>query len=82
MYRSTRFQPPSNGERKARFCQAFILWRTASSADPFGPPGVFARRFIADDSDKARRLRSEAVEDFRNAQRGKISLFRLMVPFC
>jgi superfamily II DNA or RNA helicase len=34
--------------------------------NPFGSEGAFARKFIADDRDKARHLKSETIEDFRS----------------
>jgi superfamily II DNA or RNA helicase len=33
--------------------------------NPFGTPGMFARKFIADDKETARHLKAEAVEEFR-----------------
>jgi superfamily II DNA or RNA helicase len=34
--------------------------------NPFGTPGQFARRFIADDRETARHLKAEAIEEFRS----------------
>lgn len=34
--------------------------------NPFGSEGMFARRFIADDKEKARKLNPEAAEEFRS----------------
>lgn len=34
--------------------------------NPFGSPGMFARRFIADDRDQARELKPEAHDEFRS----------------
>src|SRR6266446_6520184 len=44
--------------------------------NPFGTPGMFARKFIADDKDVARRLRPEAIEDFRSIVYGYMSRVR------
>lgn len=44
--------------------------------NPFGSEGVFARRFIADSRDKARRLRAEARDEFRSIVYGYMSRIR------
>jgi superfamily II DNA or RNA helicase len=44
--------------------------------NPFGSEGMFARRFIADDRAKARRLREEAREEFRSTVYGYMSRVR------
>jgi SNF2 family DNA or RNA helicase len=44
--------------------------------NPFGNPGQFARRFIADDREKARHLKSEAIEEFRSIVYGYMSRVR------
>lgn len=44
--------------------------------NPFGTPGMFARRFIADDKEKARQLREEAIEEFRSVVYGYMSRVR------
>jgi superfamily II DNA or RNA helicase len=44
--------------------------------NPFGSPGMFARRFIADDKEKARQLRQEAIEEFRSVVYGYMSRVR------
>ncbi len=44
--------------------------------NPFGTPGMFARRFIADDKEKARQLREEAIEEFRSIVYGYMSRVR------
>jgi superfamily II DNA or RNA helicase len=42
-----------------------LLTSARGHENPFGPPGMFARRFIADDRDKARQLKMEAADEFR-----------------
>lgn len=44
--------------------------------NPFGEPGMFARRFIADDRDKARQLKVEARDEFRSIVYGYMSRVR------
>ena len=44
--------------------------------NPFGTPGMFARKYIADDRNVARHLRSEAIEDFRVIVYGYMSRVR------
>jgi superfamily II DNA or RNA helicase len=43
-----------------------LLTSARGHENPFGPPGMFARRFIADEREKARRLKTEASEEFRS----------------
>jgi superfamily II DNA or RNA helicase len=43
-----------------------LLTTARGHENPFGKPGMFARRFIADEKDKARKLKIEAREDFRS----------------
>ena len=42
-----------------------LLTTARGHENPFGSPGMFARRFIADDKDKARQLNIEAREEVR-----------------
>jgi superfamily II DNA or RNA helicase len=44
--------------------------------NPFGTEGMFARRFIADEKDKARQLKPEAREEFRSIVYGYMSRVR------
>lgn len=44
--------------------------------NPFGSEGMFARRFIADKRDEARRLKEEAREEFRSIVYGYMSRVR------
>jgi superfamily II DNA or RNA helicase len=44
--------------------------------NPFGSEGIFARKFIADDRDKARRLKLESQEEFRSIVYGYMSRVR------
>jgi superfamily II DNA or RNA helicase len=44
--------------------------------NPFGTEGMFARRFIADDRESARRLKPEAREEFRSIVYGYMSRVR------
>ena len=44
--------------------------------NPFGSPGMFARKYIADDRETARHLRSDAIEEFRNVVYGYMSRVR------
>lgn len=44
--------------------------------NPFGNPGSFARRFIADSSDQARRLNPDAQDEFRSIVYGYMSRVR------
>jgi len=47
-----------------------------SHENPFGSPGLFTRRFIADDREKARQLRTDAIEEFRSIVYGYMSRVR------
>ena len=53
-----------------------LLTTARGHENPFGSPGMFARRFIADDKDKARQLNIEAREDFRSIVYGYMSRVR------
>ncbi len=44
--------------------------------NPFGTEGMFARKFIADDRETARHLKSEAIEEFRSIVYGYMSRVR------
>jgi superfamily II DNA or RNA helicase len=44
--------------------------------NPFGSEGAFARKFIADDKEKARHLRAETQEEFRSIVYGYMSRVR------
>lgn len=44
--------------------------------NPFGSPGMFARRFIADDRTQARELKAEARDEFRSIVYGYMSRVR------
>jgi superfamily II DNA or RNA helicase len=44
--------------------------------NPFGTPGMFARRFIADDKEKARQLKESARDEFRSIVYGYMSRVR------
>jgi superfamily II DNA or RNA helicase len=44
--------------------------------NPFGSEGSFARKFIADNRETARQLKSEAIEDFRSIVYGYMSRVR------
>jgi len=44
--------------------------------NPFGSPGIFARRFIADQRDQARQLKAEAQDEFRSIVYGYMSRVR------
>ena len=44
--------------------------------NPFGSPGMFARKYIADDRETARHLRTDAIEEFRNVVYGYMSRVR------
>ena len=44
--------------------------------NPFGSPGVFARKFIEDDREKARKLKPEARDEFRSIVYGYMSRVR------
>lgn len=44
--------------------------------NPFGTPGMFARRFIADDRAQARELKTEARDEFRSIVYGYMSRVR------
>jgi superfamily II DNA or RNA helicase len=43
-----------------------LLTTARGHENPFGKPGMFARRFIADDKEKARQLKTETREEFRS----------------
>ncbi len=43
-----------------------LLTTARGHENPFGSPGMFARRFIADEKEKARQLKIEAREEFRS----------------
>ena len=53
-----------------------LLTTARGHENPFGSPGMFARRFIADDKEKARQLKVEASEDFRSIVYGYMSRVR------
>jgi superfamily II DNA or RNA helicase len=53
-----------------------LLTTARGHENPFGSPGMFARRFIADDKEKARQLNAEAREDFRSTIYGYMSRVR------
>jgi superfamily II DNA or RNA helicase len=53
-----------------------LLTTARGHENPFGQPGMFARRFIADDKDKARQLKPEAREEFRSIVYGYMSRVR------
>src|ERR1700730_2483541 len=43
-----------------------LLTTARGHENPFGQPGLFARRFIADKKDQARQLKTEAKDEFRS----------------
>jgi superfamily II DNA or RNA helicase len=53
-----------------------LLTTARGHENPFGSPGMFARRFIADDKEKARQLNIDAREDFRSIVYGYMSRVR------
>jgi superfamily II DNA or RNA helicase len=53
-----------------------LLTTARGHENPFGQPGMFARRFIADDKEKARHLKIEAREEFRSIVYGYMSRVR------
>jgi len=53
-----------------------LLTSARGHENPFGPPGMFARRFIADEREKARQLKIEASEEFRSIVYGYMSRVR------
>jgi superfamily II DNA or RNA helicase len=53
-----------------------LLSTARGHENPFGPPGLFARRFIADDKTTARQLKAEAREEFRSIVYGYMSRVR------
>ena len=53
-----------------------LLTTARGHENPFGSPGMFARRFIADDKEKARQLNIEAREDFHSIVYGYMSRVR------
>jgi SNF2 family DNA or RNA helicase len=50
-----------------------LLTTARGHENPFGKPGMFARRFIADEKEKARQLKIEAREEFRSIVYGYMS---------
>ena len=44
--------------------------------NPFGSEGMFARKFIADDRERARRLKPESIDEFRSIVYGYMSRVR------
>ncbi len=63
-----------------RLWDLYSLVHLLSSArgheNPFGSEGMFYRRFIADERDRARQLKSEAKDDFRSIVYGYMSRVR------
>jgi ERCC4-related helicase len=53
-----------------------LLTTARGHENPFGPPGAFAKRFIADEKSKARELKEDAREDFRAIVYGYMSRTR------
>ena len=53
-----------------------LLTTARGHENPFGSPGMFARRFIVDEKEKARQLNIEAREDFRSIVYGYMSRVR------
>jgi superfamily II DNA or RNA helicase len=53
-----------------------LLTTARGHENPFGSPGMFARRFIDDDKEKARQLKIEAREEFRSIVYGYMSRVR------
>ena len=53
-----------------------LLTVARGDKNPFGTEGMFARRFIADDRESARRLKPEAREEFRSIVYGYMSRVR------
>jgi superfamily II DNA or RNA helicase len=53
-----------------------LLTVARGHANPFGSEGTFARKFIADDRQKARQLKVEAREEFRSIVYGYMSRVR------
>jgi ERCC4-related helicase len=53
-----------------------LLTTARGHQNPFGPPGLFAQRFIADDRAKARRLKMPARDEFRSIVYGYMSRTR------
>jgi superfamily II DNA or RNA helicase len=53
-----------------------LLTSARGHENPFGSPGMFARRFIADEREKARQLKIEASEEFRSIVYGYMSRVR------
>jgi superfamily II DNA or RNA helicase len=53
-----------------------LLTTARGHENPFGRPGMFARRFIADDKDKARQLKIDARDEFRSIIYGYMSRVR------
>jgi SNF2 family DNA or RNA helicase len=53
-----------------------LLTAARGHENPFGSPGLFARKFIADDKDKARQLKPSARDEFRSIVYGYMSRVR------
>jgi superfamily II DNA or RNA helicase len=53
-----------------------LLTAARGHENPFGSPGMFARKFIADDKDKARQLKPAARDEFRSIVYGYMSRVR------
>src|SRR5712671_417413 len=53
-----------------------LLTTARGHENPFGKPGMFARRFIADEKEKARRLKEETRDEFRSIVYGYMSRVR------
>lgn len=53
-----------------------LLTAARGHENPFGTPGMFIRRFIADDKDKARQLKESARDEFRSIVYGYMSRVR------
>lgn len=53
-----------------------LLTTARGHENPFGQPGMFARRFIADEKEKGRHLKMEAREEFRSIIYGYMSRVR------
>src|SRR5215470_9300134 len=53
-----------------------LLTSARGHENPFGKPGAFAKRFIADDKDDARQLKPSARDEFRSIVYGYMSRMR------
>lgn len=53
-----------------------LLTAARGHQNPFGSPGVFARRFIDDERDKARQIKPDAKDEFRSIVYGYMSRVR------